>query len=84
MGPGHASRLQGLIKGHQGAVKLPLDWNDEDRNRSDENDRTPLGCAALKEHEGSVRLLVLLDQKSVGHNDPGAGDQTPLRCVINI
>ena len=57
-------------------MKLLLDRKDVDPYHPNENDRTPLGCAAFGDHEGVVGLL--LYRKDVSPNRSDKKDQTPL------
>ena len=57
-------------------MKLLLGLKDVDPYHPNENDRTPLGCAALGGHEGVVGLL--LYRKDISPNRSDKNDQTPL------
>ena len=69
------SRIPGndVIKGHEGVVRLLLQREDVDPNRPDNNDRAPLGCAAVEGHEGVVKLL--LERENVDPNHPDKNDR---------
>lgn len=49
-------------------VRLLPEQEEIDPNRPDANDKTPVGWAAIKNHEGVVKLL--LEQEDVDLNRP--------------
>ena len=57
------------MKGHEAVVKLLLERENVDPNRSDKDGRTPLWWAAMKGHEGVVKLL--LEREDI---DPNLSD----------
>ena len=56
-----------------------LEQTNVDPNHSDENDRTPLGNAAIRGHEGVVKSL--LARGDVDFNCRDKDGDTPLRCA---
>ena len=62
--------------GHEGVVKLLLEWEFVDPNRPDRRDVTPLGWAAFEGHEKVVKLL--LERETVDPTRPDISDRIPL------
>jgi len=54
----HNRSLLGWVAfaGHEGLSSYYFGWKDVDPNFPNENDRMPLGCVAVSEHEGVVKL----------------------------
>ena len=62
--------------GHEGIVKLLLEWKDVNPNSTSISDETPLKLAAENGHEGIVKLL--LGRKDINPNSSSKYVKTPL------
>ena len=65
--------------GHEGVVKILLEWEGANPDKPDNSGQTPLSYAALNGHEGTVKIL--LGREGVNPDRPDNKGLTPLSCA---
>ena len=69
--------IAGCWNGHEGVVRMLLEWNGANPNTRCKSDRKPLSRAAQNGHEGVVRLLLERSDVDPNTTDTLSG-HTPL------